>query len=219
MSSPYRLVASASTADDFHARVVPEPASCEIWLHEVIGAALVLGSTQDPSIVDRDACERAGVEVVRRRSGGGAVLLVPGAVTWVDVIVPRGSPGWSDDVHGPMVWLGEHLAAVVADRVPEASVDVHRGPMVTTAWSPQVCFDGLGAGEVLVDGAKLVGISQRRTRHAARLQCCWYSSYEAADLVDLLSAHQRPAVAALRPVATLPPVVAAALPGALVARL
>ena len=63
--------------------------------------------------MDHEACERAGVAVVRRRSGGGAVLLVPGEVTWLDVIVPPGSAGWSDDAHVPMVWLGRHLAAVL----------------------------------------------------------------------------------------------------------
>ena len=37
--------------------------------------------------VDLEACAGAGVEVVRRRSGGGAVLVEPGSVVWVDVLV------------------------------------------------------------------------------------------------------------------------------------
>jgi lipoate-protein ligase A len=218
--TPYRLVRSRSTASEFHARLVPDPADCEIWQHDVNAAALVLGSTQDAAIVDADACRRGGVDVVRRRSGGGAVLLLPGEVTWIDVIVPAGAPGWSDDVHGPMVWLGGHLLrAFEALLGPDAHLAVHDGAMRSTSWSSLLCFDGVGVGEVLLDGRKLVGISQRRTRHAARLQCCWYSQYDPARLIELLDVSVRPAVPDLASVATLPADLADAVVAALVPHL
>ena len=202
---PYRVIRSRSTAADFHARAVPVPARREIWHHEITAPALVLGSTQDRSDVDEEACRHAGVEVVRRRSGGGAVLLVPGEVTWLDVIVPAAMPGWSDDVHGPMVWFGTHLAEAITRATGVESLVVHDGAMRSTRWSRLICFDGLGAGEVLLGGRKLVGISQRRTRDAARLQCCWYSDYDPDRLVDLLDpATGRPAASDLAAIATLP---------------
>jgi len=146
------------------------------------------------------------------------VLLVPGEVTWLDVIVPRDAPGWSPDVHGPMVWLGRHLADIVQSLVgPAARVEVHEGAMGPTR-SP-VCFDGVGLGEVSLDGAKLVGMSQRRTRHAARLQCCWYTDYDPEALVALFAADHRPDPAGLAPVATLPVAIAEAVPAALRERL
>jgi lipoate-protein ligase A len=238
VNDPYHLVRSRTTASEFHQRSVPDPAPNELWWPQITAPALVLGSSQPEHQVDQDACDRAGVAVVRRRSGGGAVLLVPGEVTWLDVIVPLGSAGWSDDVHGPMVWLGRHLAAVLdelldapavtgADRrvadgrqaVGARAVSVHEGPLVTTRWSSTVCFDGVGAGEVLLGGRKLVGISQRRTRHAARLQCCWYSHYDPARLVELLVPVARPTLTDLQPVATVPPAIADAMPAALTARL
>ena len=211
----YQLLRSSDSAAAFHARVVPDPARPEVWWHQVDSPALVLGSSQDDSIVDLDACDRRGVDVVRRRSGGGAVLLVPGEVTWLDVIVPAGSAGWSPDVHRPMAWLGRHLADAFGALIGEPSrIGVHDGPMIATPWSAQVCFDGLGAGEVLLDGRKLVGMSQRRTRHAARLQCCWYSTYDHEALTSLLRADQRPAGDELADVATVPHELAAAVPGA-----
>ncbi len=214
--TPYRLVRSRSTASQFHARLVPDPADCEIWQHDIIAPALVLGSTQDESIVDVDACRRAGVEVVRRRSGGGAVLLRPGEVLWIDVVVPAGGAGWSDDVHGPMGWLGGHLHRAFGQLLgPEVDLLVHDGALRSTSWSSMICFDGVGAGEVLLDGRKLVGISQRRTRHAARLQCCWYSGYDPASLVELLDPSVRPSVADLAPVATVPADLADAVVGTL----
>ena len=134
---------------------------------EPTGTALVLGSTQAASSVRSDL---PGVEVVRRRSGGGAVLLEPGAVLWVDVILPAADPLWVDDVGRSFHWLG----GVWTEALRACGVDgaaVHEGPMQRTDWSSLVCFAGLGPGEVTIGGRKVVGISQRRTRAAARFQC------------------------------------------------
>lgn len=148
------------------------------------------------------------------------MLLRPGEMIWVDVIVPAGSVGWAVDVHAPMVWLGRHLLdALSALMAPGPNLVVHDGAMRSTPWSSLVCFDGVGAGEVLVDGRKLVGISQRRTRDAARLQCCWYSRYDPAELVGLLDPGVRPSPVDLAPVATLPREIAVAAVDALAARL
>lgn len=208
----YRLVRRRSTAAEFHATALPDPAEPEVWFHEITAPALVLGSTQPDDVVDVAACERAGVGIVRRRSGGGAVLLVPDEVVWIDVIVPAGRAGWADDVHRPMVWLGNHLAAAF-DAAGHPVTAVHDGAMMSTESSQLVCFDGLGPGELTVDGAKLVGISQRRTRHAARLQACWYSTYDPAGLPRLLRADVD--VTRLRPVATVSSPVARDVPARL----
>lgn len=197
-----RLVEFTESPRTFHARELPDDPEPEIWWNRLTDAALVLGSTQrDASIVDHDACRAARVDVVRRRSGGGAVLLVPDEVVWFDVILPTGHlPHLADDVHAPMQWLGERLAEVLRPHV-DGQLSVHGAGMVSTDWSSLICFDGVGPGEVLVDGRKLVGISQRRTRAASRLQCCWYRRYEPQRLVDLLAIG--PSVADLAPVAVL----------------
>ena len=64
--------------------------------------------------------------------------------------------------------------------------DVHRGPLVGGAWSEAVCFAGRGPGEVSVDGRKVVGISQRRTREGAWFQCAALLEWRPRELVDLL---------------------------------
>ena len=89
---------------------------------------------------------------------------------------------------------------------------VHRGPLESTAWSSTICFDGLGPGEVTLDGEKLVGLSQRLTREAARFQACWHTVYDPGALLELLPAASRPAREALRPVATLDAAASAAVP-------
>ena len=125
--------------------------------------------------------ETAGIDVVRRRSGGGAVHLEPGGTLWVDVVVPRGDDVWDDDVGRATFWLGEAWAIAVG-----AGAAVHRGPMVRTEWSDLVCFAGLGPGEVTIDDRKVVGISQRRTREAARFQCVAYERWDPRPLAQHL---------------------------------
>ncbi len=211
--STWSVVRRRSTAAEFHALPIPEPAVPEIWIHEITAPALVLGSTQrGDGIADVAACERAGFEIVRRRSGGGAVLLVPGEVVWIDVLLPAGHRGWADDVHKPMVWLGRTLSRAFDD-AGRPGTEVHDGAMVSTDHSRLICFDGVGPGELMLDGAKLVGISQRRTRSAARLQCCWYTSYDPAALTTLLV--DAPAPRALKPVATVDQQVSASVVGLL----
>jgi lipoate-protein ligase A len=200
----FELVEFAEAPHTFHARELPDTPTPQIWWNRLTEPALVLGSTQRAErVVDPAACAVAGIDVVRRRSGGGAVLLIPDEVVWFDVIIPAGAvAGLGNDVHAPMLWLGERLMQILAPLI-DAEMTVKGPGMVSTPWSSLICFDGFGPGEVLVDGRKLVGISQRRTRAAARLQCCWYSSTDPARLVGLLDADIRPAITDLAPVATL----------------
>lgn len=168
----------------FHARDLPDPVTRQVWVCEATAPALVLGSTQREDVVDHPACARAGVEVVRRHSGGGAVLVVPGDLLWVDVLVPRRDPLWHDDVATAFHWLGEVWASAVGEHglVPS----VHLGALEAAPWSREVCFAGLGPGEVTVGGAKVVGMAQRRTRSGARFQCAALARWDPGALVGLL---------------------------------
>jgi hypothetical protein len=64
---------------------------------------------------------------------------------------------------------------------------MYDGPLQRTPWSPSVCFAGLGPGEVTLDGRKVVGLSQRRTREAVLFQCCAVRRWEPDRLLDLLA--------------------------------
>jgi lipoate-protein ligase A len=178
-----------------HARVPDGGVRTAEW-YEIDRSALVLGSAQRDDVVDHEACEAAGVDVVRRRSGGGVVLLVPGETLWLDVVVPRADPRWDDDVAKAMWWLGDVWCQALA-AIGTSGAEVHRGALTHTAWSRLVCFDGLGSGEVMVDGHKAVGISQRRTRDWLRLQSSIHLRWRPDLLVSLL-APPAPTAAELR---------------------
>lgn len=161
-------------AGEIHARDLAPPTgpgATLAWI-EATGPALVLGSRQAavPGLVDEVACARDGVEIARRRSGGGAVWLAPGEHLWVDVLVGRDDPRWDDDVTRACGWLGDAWCEALAAEglASPGDLAVHRGGLVHDA---PVCFAAMGPGEVALGGAKLVGLSQRRTREGARFQC------------------------------------------------
>ncbi|WP_117000980.1 lipoyl protein ligase domain-containing protein [Desertimonas flava] len=218
--APFAVERFTGTPGAFHATELLDDPVARVVVADATADALVLGSSQPLDVADEAACAVAGVELTKRRSGGGAVLVEVGAMCWFDVVVPVDDPrfaGVAGDVTGSMVWLGRHIAAALAD-LGVAGVAVHDEAMVCTPWSRLVCFAGVGGGEGLVDGAKLVGISQRRRRQGARFQCMVHTAWHPDRMLGLLR-PPKPAATDLPAVATVPIDVATALPAAVAARL
>ena len=176
-----------------HGLDLPDPMAPTVWVLEPTGSGLVLGSTQRHVVVDEGRLAGAGTELVRRRSGGGAVLVVPGATTWVDVLVPQHHPAWVDDVSRSARWMGRAWVAALGSL--DVAADVHVGAMACGRWGSLVCFAGTAPGEVVAPSVsgdpgpapvKLVGISQRRTRVGARFQCVVHRTGVQDRLVGLL---------------------------------
>lgn len=186
----WQVAERRAPAAELHGLVPSGTARVAEW-YEVTRPAIVLGSAQRDEVVDAAACSAAGVDVVRRRSGGGVVLLVPGESLWLDVVVPRADPLWDDDVARAMWWLGDVWCEALAD-LGVRGAEVHRGGLVHTPWSRLVCFDGIGSGEVVVGERKAVGISQRRTRDWLRLQSSVHLAWRPELLVSLLAPGSAP---------------------------
>jgi lipoate-protein ligase A len=148
--------------------------------------AVVLGSTQPHSDIDAAGAAGAGVAVLRRRSGGGAVLVGPAELLWTDVFIPASDPLWTTDVGRAFWWLGDIWAHALA-AAGIAGAEVWRGGLVRTRWSPRICFAGLGAGEVTVGGDKVVGLSQRRSRAGAHFQGAVLLSWNPAELLAVMA--------------------------------
>jgi lipoate-protein ligase A len=126
---------------------------------------VVLGSTQPLASIDQAATAAVGAEIVRRRSGGGAVFVAPGAQVWLDLFVPVGDPLYAHDVSRAAGFVGELWRGTLLGLEGVGSeLVVHAGPLVSSPWSRAWCFSGLGPGEVSAAGKKLVGVSQRRSR-------------------------------------------------------
>src|SRR5262245_30470553 len=148
-------VARAGTVRDLHALdpLTAVTQAAEVWWLQPTDIAVVLGSRQSADLLDAAECDRLGISVVKPRSGGGAVVVVPDPSVWVDIGAPTGSaPG---DVRGSMIWAGELWRRALAPLIGDGrALTVHTGPMITTPWSDLVCFAGLGPGEIQLEGSK-----------------------------------------------------------------
>lgn len=166
------------SAGEQHLRELP--AQRGVWNIDVAHPALVLGSRQQETLLNTQRCALDGIEIVRRRSGGGVVYLAPGEQVWIDVVIPRGDALWSDDVAQASWWLGETWLNTLGS-LGMNGLDVHRDSIRSDAWGELLCFAGVGPGEVVLargdQRAKVVGISQRRTRDYARFQCTIYMKW------------------------------------------
>lgn len=170
------------SAEEFHS-LQPELTRA-VWWSQVAHPALILGSSQSSDDIDANVAHDAGINVVRRRSGGGAVWVHPHDSVWIDITIPRTDPLWTDDVTTSMLWLGEVFHRALS---PWVTTDVHTGAYESGVDGKSVCFASVSPGEVFVEGNKLVGISQRRTREGARLQCVLYRSWNPSTWVQCLS--------------------------------
>lgn len=177
MPRTWHIERPSGSVADRHA-LQPDLTRRGLLIHEVKRPTMVLGSSQRTVQVNR------GIDVVRRRSGGGAVLLRPDEVLWLDVLIPREDPLWSDDVSRSALWLGEVWCAAI--RASGVDATVHRESMVTSRWSNLVCFAGRAPGEVLVEGRKVLGIAQRRNRAGAWFQCAALLAWPVREVVELL---------------------------------
>jgi lipoate-protein ligase A len=105
-------------------------------------------------------CDALGVEVVRRVTGGGAVLHA-GDLTYA-VVAPADAPGLPSDLRGSYEWIRARLLAGLEG----AGVAASNSRACRGADRLELCFAGATGYEIELEGEKLVGSAQRRTRRA-----------------------------------------------------
>jgi lipoate-protein ligase A len=186
------------------------------WWYAATPAVVVgLGLRQRVAeVVDLGRCARAGVEVLTRRAGGGALLLDADMLCGA-ICVPLPDPRAPDDLTESYRWLGDRLVAachavgVAGARrveVDEARADVaalrdRADPGADRAGGSDpvgklllnVCYGALSPHEVAIGSAKLIGIAQVRRRHAALLQfgILLRDQSRLADLLNVPDARTR----------------------------
>ena len=131
-----------------------------VFVARVARATLVLGGNQSADVVDVSLDPT--MKLRRRRGGGGLVLLRPEDL-WVDWWIPHGDPRWSHDVRVSSLRVGTWWADALRTHT-RGDVRVHEGALEGEVDFRVVCFAGRGPGEVFVNERKTVGLTQWRVR-------------------------------------------------------
>ena len=185
-----RVQEFVASAAELHAIAMPVEGDgvhdAELWVMRPTGPALVMGSSQKAMQFDRDRLDCDGVELAERRSGGGAVFIDPAATVWIDLLAPRSSQWWSTELSENFLIVGRVWQRALASLGVHAELCI-QAPTRTDA-SALACWAGLGWGELTVGGAKVVGLSQRRTRWGARVQAMAVLDGSSARVGDYFSA-------------------------------
>ena len=137
------------SAVDFHARPLPTDPHPHIWWFTPKQSALVLGSTQDLSVVNSTECLKRGVEIVKRRSGGGAVLLSSETTVWIDVVLPATHALSVSDIGQAPLWLG------ISQRRTREWVRFQI--VVSLAWRPEILLALLNVPKPNLEDISLCG--------------------------------------------------------------
>jgi len=158
---------------------------------------LILGAGQLQADVDRTACDVAGVLVIKRHTGGTSVYADP-SLLGLDVALPPGHPLVLSDVVESYRWMGEvwiralGLLGVLGRLVCIRDARTQPRPSAAVESILRLaCFGSVSPYEVVVDGRKLVGLSQVRRAGRTLVQAGIYLNFEAATLTRLLMVGDR----------------------------
>lgn len=150
--------------------------------------AISFGYAQDPySEVDVDRCLEMGIDLVRRPTGGRAVL--HWAELTYSVVAPLdNSVIWGQRIHEAYRVIGHCLVKGLKKygidaELEKGQIDVERRPKGKTAIP---CFSSIARSEVKLNGRKLVGSAQRRFSGAMLQHGSIIIGDEHERLVDML---------------------------------
>ena len=160
-----------------------------VWAINAKDSCIVLGSSErEKAFLDFTYLDREGLNLATRRSGGGAVLVEPDHLLWLDVFVPNHSLFWVEDVKLSALWMGRIWHETLQEFSVECSM--YEGKFRRSPLSDLVCFAGQSPGEIFIQGQKVLGISQRRSKHGTRYQCALVLKWSPRHLINLF--HSAP---------------------------
>lgn len=167
--------------------VADDPVPTLRW-YRTTAPAVVLGRGQGAL-----ALPTVNADIVTRFSGGGAVWLSPDVLS-LDVLLPAAHPWVSRDLSAVFVRVGSAWAAglrtlgVQGLSVYSGRATARRRGTPRERLLAAVCYATRGRGEVLWRGRKLVGLAQRRRRHATMVQCGLLRRWRPQELLEGLGA-------------------------------
>lgn len=119
-------------------------------------AAVSLGRSQTEADVDLEAARGWGLDVVRRATGGGAILHNEAEVTYA-VVLPLDFPGLPRDITGSFAFVSEGVVRALRHLGLPAEIET-----VPDNTRETLCYVRRQGTNVVVNGRKISGGAQRR---------------------------------------------------------
>ena len=148
--------------------------------------AVSYGFHQKPEDFDQAAIARLGYDLVRRPTGGRAILHAE-ELTY-SVVGPSPSPLFGDTLHTCYMKINEALVAFLKDLGLDVEIS---GGEDRSEMRQAVCFKSAGQHEIRVQGRKIVGSAQRRTEGAFLQHGSLLVGPHHVNLLDCLDARRR----------------------------
>lgn len=146
-------------------RGLPRPA-WRLWRYAEPAVVLGVGQRAQEAVL-----QHAPVPVLRRRAGGGAVLVGPWMLG-LSVALPADHPLAGNGLLDAYRWLGEAVARALSFEAVRCEAVPPQVPRAAAAamrdWA---CFGSMSPWEVECDGRKIAGLAQVRTRDVVLLVC------------------------------------------------
>ena len=172
-----------------------EPAT--LYWSQAEFAGVVLGFSQQQSILNPAIVATQPLPIHHRRAGGTAVLVGPGLLS-LDVILPAGHPLILPDIVESYRWLGTAWVktlvrlGVDARLVSPQEAHAHRALLKQEETQKvesilnRACFGSLSSYEVIVEKRKVVGLDMIRRRTGSLLQAGFLLKWDPEPLIELL---------------------------------
>lgn len=122
-------------------------------------ACISLGRTQTEADIDAAAAKRHGVDIVARKTGGGAILHNEVEVTY-GVVLPLDFPGLPGSILESYKFISQPVLETFRHFGVDASFGEGKGGRDT------LCYLREEGVSIFADGRKISGGAQRRTQHA-----------------------------------------------------
>ena len=153
-----------------------------IWIIEPKDTCLVLGKSQrGRAFLDLNYLEEQNINLTVRQSGGGAVLVSPEDMLWVDIFIPQGSKFWIPDIAKASIGIGTIWHEALKRLDIECSLFEQK--FTRSEASDLICFISRAAGELFVKNRKILGISQRRSKFGTRFQCALIINWKPEQMI------------------------------------
>ncbi|HEY9856679.1 MAG TPA: biotin/lipoate A/B protein ligase family protein [Stenomitos sp.] len=155
-------------------------------LYDWVRPTLSLGYAQRADEVDFSACSARGIDLVRRPTGGRAVLHGAGDLTYA--VVASGAEGFPDNVTGSYAMIAQALVV----GLQSLGLTLQVAPGERSSGTTSACFGSATRADLMAAGRKLVGSAQLRREGGFVQHGALMITQEPRAIVEFLLARQAP---------------------------